>query len=128
MGLLPLIGFSAAALATTISGWTMVLQLWLGTRKMGDEARFDTRFRSRLPRILAACAIMGAALWAASIALGPAIGPCCYEVGDEVAAVAGLLMEKDSGIAVVVVRGVPWERTRGRGHDLIRPAVLDLFR
>lgn len=74
VGLLPLIGFSAAALATTISGWTMVLQLWRGTRKMGEEARFDDRFRHRLPRILIASLIMGAALWGAGIALGPALG------------------------------------------------------
>ena len=74
VGLLPLIGFSAAALATTISGWMMVLQLWLGTRKMGDEARFDDRFRHRLPRILIASVIMGAALVAAELALGPALG------------------------------------------------------
>ena len=74
VGLLPLIGFSAAALATTVSGWTMVLQLWLGTRKMGDEARFDDRFRHRLPRIIAASAIMGAALMGAELLLGPAIG------------------------------------------------------
>jgi putative peptidoglycan lipid II flippase len=74
VGLLPLIGFSAAALATTLSGWTMVLQLWLGTRKMGDEARFDARFRSRLPRILIASAIMGAALVGGELLLGPAIG------------------------------------------------------
>ncbi|MCZ8153290.1 MAG: murein biosynthesis integral membrane protein MurJ [Rhodobacteraceae bacterium] len=71
VGLLPLIGFSAAALATTISGWIMVLQLWHGTRKMGDEARFDARFRQRLPRILIACAVMGAALWGGMVALGP---------------------------------------------------------
>lgn len=74
VGLLPLIGFSAAALATTLSGWTMVWQLWHGTRSMGDEARFDDRFRNRLPRILAASAIMGVALWGASVALGPALG------------------------------------------------------
>lgn len=74
IGLLPLIGFSAAALATTISGWTMVFQLWHGTRRMGDEARFDARFRQRLPRILIASAVMGAALWGASVVLGPAIG------------------------------------------------------
>ena len=49
-------------------------------------------------------------------------------LGDEVAAAAGLLMDKGSGIAAVVVRGVPWERTRGRGRDLIRPSALDLFR
>jgi len=74
IGLLPLIGFSAAALATTVSGWTMVFQLWHGTRRMGDEARFDARFRQRLPRILIASAVMGAALWGASVVLGPAIG------------------------------------------------------
>ncbi len=49
-------------------------------------------------------------------------------LGDEIAAAAGLLMEKGAGVAAVVVRGVPWERTRGRGRDLIRPAALDLFR
>jgi coenzyme F420-0:L-glutamate ligase/coenzyme F420-1:gamma-L-glutamate ligase len=49
-------------------------------------------------------------------------------LGDEIAAAAGLLMEKGAGIAAVVVRGVPWKRTRGRGRDLIRPAALDLFR
>lgn len=72
--LLPFIGFSAAALATTVSGWTMVWHLWRGTRAMGDEARFDDRFRKRLPRILIACAIMGAALWGGSVLLGPALG------------------------------------------------------
>ena len=49
-------------------------------------------------------------------------------LGDEIAAAAGLLMDKGSGIAAVVVRGVPWERARGRGRDLIRSAALDLFR
>ena len=49
-------------------------------------------------------------------------------LGDEIAAAAGLLMEKGAGVAAVVVRGVPWERTHGRGRDLIRPAALDLFR
>lgn len=49
-------------------------------------------------------------------------------LGDEIAAAAGLLMEKGAGVAAVVVRGVPWDRTHGRGRDLIRPAALDLFR
>ena len=49
-------------------------------------------------------------------------------LADDVAAAAGLLMEKGGGIAAVVVRGVPWERAQGRGRDLIRPAALDLFR
>lgn len=74
VGLLPFIGFSAAALATTLSGWIMVLQLWLGTRKMGEEARFDARFRQRLPRILIASAVMGGALWFGMVLLGPMLG------------------------------------------------------
>jgi len=74
VGLLPVIGFSAAALATTVSGWTMVGQLWLGTRKMGEAARFDDRFRSRLPRIVLASGIMGAVLWGGMIVLGPMLG------------------------------------------------------
>ena len=49
-------------------------------------------------------------------------------LGDEIAAAAGLLMDKGSGIAAVVLRGIPWERTHGRGLDLIRAAALDLFR
>jgi len=49
-------------------------------------------------------------------------------LGDEIAAAAGLLMDKGAGIAAVVVRGAPWNRTQGRGRDLIRPPALDLFR
>ena len=49
-------------------------------------------------------------------------------LGDEIAAAAGLLMDKGAGVAAVVVRGVPWNRTQGRGRDLIRPPALDLFR
>jgi putative peptidoglycan lipid II flippase len=73
VGMLPYIGFSAAAWATTLSGWVMVGQLWLGSRRMGPEARFDARFMQRLPRIIAACVIMGAVLWAAAWALTPAL-------------------------------------------------------
>ena len=69
-GLMPVIGFAAAALATTLAGWIMALQLWLGTRKMGDAARFDTRFRSRAPRIIVASAIMGLVLYFGQAVLG----------------------------------------------------------
>ncbi len=54
VGLMPVIGFAAAALATTVAGWTMVFQLWFGTRAMGTSARFDAQFRTRLPRIVLA--------------------------------------------------------------------------
>ena len=73
VGLVPLIGFSAAAWATTISGWAMVGQLWWGSRKMTDEARFDARFKTRLPRIALASALMGAVLYGAAWALEGAL-------------------------------------------------------
>ena len=49
-------------------------------------------------------------------------------VADQIAAAAGLLMEKDSGTAAVIVRGFAWRATAGRGRDLVRPRALDLFR
>jgi putative peptidoglycan lipid II flippase len=71
VGLMPYIGFSAAAWATTLSGWVMVGQLWWGSRKMGDVAHFDARFKQRLPRIVLASALMGLVLWAAAWAMTP---------------------------------------------------------
>lgn len=64
VGLSPFLGFIAAALGTTLSGWAMTVQLWLGTRQMGEAARADARLRARLPRILAASALMGVTIWA----------------------------------------------------------------
>jgi putative peptidoglycan lipid II flippase len=69
IGLAPLIGFSAAALGTTLAGWAMVVQLWLGTRSMGDAGAPDARLRRSLPRILLACLIMGGALFLGQRAL-----------------------------------------------------------
>lgn len=68
IGLAPLIGFIAAAIATTLAGWAMLALLWFGTRRMGHAARFDARARSRIWRIVLASAIMGAALWAGQFA------------------------------------------------------------
>lgn len=71
IGLMPWLGFSAAAWATTLSGWVMVWQLWRGSRKMGEVAHFDARFRQRLPRIVAASAFMGLVLWGAAQVMDP---------------------------------------------------------
>jgi len=49
-------------------------------------------------------------------------------VADQLAAAAGLLMEKDSGTAAVLIRGFEWRATVGRGRDLVRPPATDLFR
>lgn len=74
VGFLPVMGFMAAALATTVSGWVMVAQLWWGSRRMGPEAQLDDRFRARAPRIVLASLLMGVALWGGSLLLGPLLG------------------------------------------------------
>ncbi|MCA3509454.1 MAG: murein biosynthesis integral membrane protein MurJ [Rhodobacter sp.] len=74
VGFMPLMGFMSAALATTVAGWVMVWQLWAGSRAMGEAAQTDARLRRRLPRLVAASALMGCCLWAGAILLGPALG------------------------------------------------------
>lgn len=74
IGLSPLIGWVAPAIATSLAGWIMVALLAKGTKPMGYVARFDQRLRTRLPRICAASVAMGIELWVASLVLGPALG------------------------------------------------------
>lgn len=74
VGLAPVIGWLAPAIATTAAGWAMVLMLRHGTRPMGDVARFDDRFRKRIWRIILASVVMGVCLWAAALALSGPLG------------------------------------------------------
>jgi putative peptidoglycan lipid II flippase len=74
IGLMPVMGYAAAALATTVAGWVMVWQLWRGSRSMGDEARLDDQLKRRLPRIILTSLIMGACLYLGQLVLGPALG------------------------------------------------------
>lgn len=69
IGLMPLIGFVAAALATTFSAWVMVWQLWRGARSMGRAAQADARFLRRIWRIVAAALVMGVVLHAGHLVL-----------------------------------------------------------
>ncbi len=71
IGLAPVIGWIASALAATIAGWAMAVLLALGARPMGEVARFDDRLRRRLPRIVIAALVMGAALFPAWLLLQP---------------------------------------------------------
>jgi putative peptidoglycan lipid II flippase len=96
VGLMPLIGFAAAALATTLAGWIMAAQLWIGSRKMGDEARLDDRFRARAPRIVLASALMGAVLWGAASLMGDILS----SPGWRYAGLAGLI-----GLGIVTYFG-----------------------
>jgi putative peptidoglycan lipid II flippase len=79
-GLMPWIGFSAAAWATTLSAWVMVGQLWWGARRLGEETRFDARFLSRIWRIMLASTLMGAALWVGWTLLQPLLETRAYRV------------------------------------------------
>ena len=74
IGLSPIIGWIAPAIAATVAGWTMVALLMIGARRMGDVARFDAQLRRRIWRIVAASVVMGGFLWAGNIALSPALG------------------------------------------------------
>ena len=98
VGLAPLIGFIAAAIATTAAGWAMLALLWNGTRRMGEAARFDDRAKSRIWRILFASAIMGAALWGGQFALTPLMEMPGYKV-------LGLALLCLSGAGVYAVAG-----------------------
>ena len=73
-GLAPYIGWLAPAIATTFAGWVMVLCLALGTRPMGDVARFDAQLKRRIWRICAASAAMGTILWSASASMSTFLG------------------------------------------------------
>jgi coenzyme F420-0:L-glutamate ligase/coenzyme F420-1:gamma-L-glutamate ligase len=49
-------------------------------------------------------------------------------VADELAAAAGLLMEKDAAMPAVLIRGYRYAQVEGDSKKLIRPAEADLFR
>ena len=71
IGLSPVIGFIAAAVGTSLTGWAMVLLLTRGARNMGDAAKFDARFKTRLVRIILAAVAMGAILFGTAALLQP---------------------------------------------------------
>ncbi len=74
IGLAPVIGWIAPAIATTLAAWVMVALLRTGTRSFGEVATFDTRLRRRIWRMVLASAIMGAVLWIATAVLNPFLG------------------------------------------------------
>ncbi|MGR3482271.1 murein biosynthesis integral membrane protein MurJ [Salipiger marinus] len=71
IGLAPVLGWIAPAVATTVSAWIMVAQLAWGGRRLGEVARFDDRFRRRIWRICLASVLMGAVLWGTMWLLTP---------------------------------------------------------
>ncbi|MGV6840026.1 MAG: murein biosynthesis integral membrane protein MurJ [Planktomarina sp.] len=71
IGLSFFVGYIAAAIGTTLAGWAMLFCLWSGSRPMGDAAKLDARFKSRIWRIIAASLIMSIGLAVAVWAIGP---------------------------------------------------------
>jgi len=74
IGLSPVIGFIAAAVGTTLTGWATVALLWRGSRNMGNAAQFDARFMRRLWRIILAALGMGVVLVIVATTLKPFFG------------------------------------------------------
>jgi putative peptidoglycan lipid II flippase len=71
IGLSFVIGYLAAAVATTLAAWGMVALLWFGKKSMGNEVHADARLIRRAPRILLASLLMGLLLWGSEIGLSP---------------------------------------------------------
>ena len=71
IGLMPFIGFVAAALATSLAAWVMVWQLWRGSRDMGRAAQLDAQMKARMWRIVLASVVMGGVLHGLHLALAP---------------------------------------------------------
>ncbi|WP_431300979.1 murein biosynthesis integral membrane protein MurJ [Tabrizicola sp. BL-A-41-H6] len=111
--LMPWIGFSAAAWATTLSAWVMVIQLWWGARRLGDETRFDARFLSRLWRISLASAVMGGALWLGWGLLQPMLDLKAYRI---------------LGLALLILGGITTYALAALTLGAVRPSDLRALR
>jgi coenzyme F420-0:L-glutamate ligase/coenzyme F420-1:gamma-L-glutamate ligase len=59
---------------------------------------------------------------------GRALQSTVIAVADELAAAAGLVMRKEEGVPVALVKGFEWKRSDGSAAELIRAPEKDLFR
>jgi len=71
IGLSPYFGYLAAAIGTSVAGWSMLALLWLGSRKLGPDAAMDARLKAKFPKIMLASFVMGGVLLAAQYVLTP---------------------------------------------------------
>ncbi len=115
VGLMPFIGFIAAALGTTLAAWAMVAQLWLGARGMGEAATLDDRFRTRIWRIAGASAVMGVALVVVQAMLGGMlIAPGMRYAALGVLVLAGMVVYFAAAVALGAMRVVELRGTLRR--------------
>jgi coenzyme F420-0:L-glutamate ligase/coenzyme F420-1:gamma-L-glutamate ligase len=59
---------------------------------------------------------------------GRALQSTVIAIADELAAAAGLVMRKEEGVPVALVKGFEWKRSDGSAAALIRAPEKDLFR
>jgi putative peptidoglycan lipid II flippase len=88
IGLMPWLGFMAAALATSLASWVMVAQLWWGSRAMGDAVKADDSLRRRFWRVVLASALMGGVL----LGLQAALSDMLLQSGVRYLALLGLVL------------------------------------
>ncbi len=102
IGLAPVVGYIAAAVGTTLAAWFMLALLHLGSRRLGPAARLDAQARARLPRVLAATAVMAAGLWMLELLLAPAGAKGTLAQAGSLAllCVLGILIYGAAGIAL----------------------------
>ncbi|MEL6234200.1 MAG: murein biosynthesis integral membrane protein MurJ [Pseudomonadota bacterium] len=92
IGLAPVIGYLASALATTAAAWVYLALLWRGARRIGPETRIDPQLARRLPRLALAALTMGAAVAALAWALAAPLAVAYWRY-------AALLLLVGGGIA-----------------------------
>ncbi|MEM9230996.1 MAG: murein biosynthesis integral membrane protein MurJ [Pseudomonadota bacterium] len=63
VGLMPIIGYLAAPLATTLSAWMMLALLIRGAARIDGAIEPDARLLKAVPRLVGASALMGGLLW-----------------------------------------------------------------
>lgn len=113
VGLMPYLGFAAAALATTLAGWIMLAQLWIGSRRMGNEARLDDRMRNRLPRIVLTSALMGGVLLGLAHLMATPLADPVWRYGALAALIgAGIVSYFGSGVVLGAFRPADFKGLR----------------
>jgi len=98
IGLAPLMGFMAAALATTLAGWVNLALLTRGLRRLDPDLRIDDRLASRLPRMAAAAVAMGV------LAFGLAVLAEQVLPGQRVLALAGIMLVSIAAYGALAMR------------------------
>ncbi|MBL6676737.1 MAG: murein biosynthesis integral membrane protein MurJ, partial [Rhodobacteraceae bacterium] len=73
VGLMPFIGWLAAAIATSLSAWAMVGLLFWGARGFDDILKQDATLKHRLLRMCIASLFLGVALYGIQFFMSPAI-------------------------------------------------------